>query len=407
VKRSLWLGLVLAILALLALAACGGSTSSSNSGSNNNNSGATTGSANSGGTGGTGGTGSGSSGGGAVQATKFLYGAPGQGVFSAMVGTDGTVTGNQQTFDTGSGAYTLYIAPDPKGRFVYTSELPTFHADQQIGTPAIGAFTLDRNTGTLTRIPGSPYQLAQARSNLVIDPAGTHIYIVQSGGIDMWNIDQNSGALTHATGAPFGTGAGNLIAMSPNGTMLFTVQNGAAEVWSLDATSGKPTQVGASVTTGSSNEWITGISPNGKFLFILNGGSAHTVTVMSIGANGALTQVSGSPFPVHDRPTSITFTPDSKFVYFTISPDTSPTVQGIDAYSVDLSTGNLTAVSGEPFATTHSLGDVVVDASGKYLYAATRDAGLITYTIGSNGALTQSSVATGTINTSQTLVAGP
>lgn len=80
--------------------------------------------------------------------------------------------------------------------------------------------------------------------------------------------------------------------------------------------------------------------------------SAFTINTTT----GALTAVAGSPFAAGTNPRAITTDPSGKFAYVT-----NETGNSVSAYSINTTTGALTAMAGSPFAVgTMPLGIVVV-----------------------------------------------
>jgi 6-phosphogluconolactonase len=102
--------------------------------------------------------------------------------------------------------------------------------------------------------------------------------------------------------------------------------------------------------------------------------SASNVSAYTIDSStGALTAVSGSPFPAGTYPFSVGVAPLGKFVY--VANDFS---NNISAYTINMSTGALTAVSGSPFpgaGTNTTPVSVAVDPSGKFAYVVNEGSG--------------------------------
>ena len=92
------------------------------------------------------------------------------------------------------------------------------------------------------------------------------------------------------------------------------------------------------------------VDSGGHFLFAANT-SDGTVSVFTIDANGALAQISGSPFPsltsstTAAGPRALTLDPTGAFLYVA-----NGTSNNVSAFSVNATTGSLTALSGSPFA---------------------------------------------------------
>jgi len=138
--------------------------------------------------------------------------------------------------------------------------------------------------------------------------------------------------------------------------------------------------------TGGFSSWSSGpvpffansfaVATTAGFMYIsnsfINGGfGGSQIFVYSIDpANGAITQIPGSPFFSFPPPVSIqglATTPDGKYLY-------GADVSGnLFAFSLDETTGVPTSLPGSPFASGPNV-QLVVDPSGKFLYATNVDA---------------------------------
>jgi len=131
------------------------------------------------------------------------------------------------------------------------------------------------------------------------------------------------------------------------------------------------------------------LDPAGKFAYVLNGNSATApfngnVSAYSIGANGALTQLTslGSPFAAGFNPVSVTVDPTGRFVYVANGGDNT-----VSAYSIGAS-GALTPVPRSPFVAGLFPFSVAVEPTGKFAYVGNIGGNLWAYSIGASGALT-------------------
>lgn len=126
---------------------------------------------------------------------------------------------------------------------------------------------------------------------------------------------------------------------------------------------------------------------SGKFLSAPNS-NGNSVSVFSVGQNGALTAVPGSPFPAGSGPTAAAF---GAIHFLYVSNFTDP-LGGISGYSIDQNTGALTPVPGSPFPTLPNAGPggIVVPGAGKFLFVALTNRGSVAaFAVDSNsGALT-------------------
>src|SRR5207253_1554158 len=80
---------------------------------------------------------------------------------------------------------------------------------------------------------------------------------------------------------------------------------------------------------------------------------------------GALTAIPGSPFPAGSTSSSVAVDPTGKFAY--VGNYNSKNVAG---YTINATTGFLTAIPGSPFPAGSTSASVAVDATGKFAYVA-------------------------------------
>src|SRR5260221_1769752 len=110
---------------------------------------------------------------------------------------------------------------------------------------------------------------------------------------------------------------------------------------------------------------------------------SNNVSAYSIGANGALTPVPGSPFAAGNFPASVAVDPTAKFAYVT-----NASSNNVSAYSIGAN-GALTPVPGSPFAAGIDPDSVAVDPTAKFDYVTNLVSNNVSaYSIGANGALT-------------------
>jgi 6-phosphogluconolactonase (cycloisomerase 2 family) len=121
-----------------------------------------------------------------------------------------------------------------------------------------------------------------------------------------------------------------------------------------------------------------------QFAYVANFGfGANNVSAYSIGADGALTPIPGSPFPAGSFPSSVAVDPTGKFAYVTNEHD-----YNVSAYSIGAD-GSLTPVPGSPFAAGSHPGSVAVDPTGKFAYVTNFGSHNVSaYSIGADGSLT-------------------
>ncbi len=227
---------------------------------------------------------------------------------------------------------------------------------------AAGAAKISVTEGTLT--PGT--------STLTVVKGTTHFaYVANSG-------DSNVGEYTvNATTAPYLTALGTATTGTP-----------------------QPTQVI--------------LNPNGLYLYsIATTSGATNVTVFKVAADGTVSDAGLTPTTVTATNILVhgTIDPYGRFLYIT---DNEGGDAAIYAYQISPTDGSLTAVTGSPFTTNvASAASMVIDHTGTYLYAVNEDNNTISsYKIdqtltATGGALTplaaQPTIATGTIPTYATI----
>lgn len=211
-----------------------------------------------------------------------------------------------------------------QNQFLYVSNL-----NDSAG--GISAFTIDQNTGALTPISGSPYATGAAGSfpgpsALVVGGSSQNILYVALVGTSNANnkiaafvIDANTGALTAVPGSPFVTGnAPQSMALVPvtlvgNTEFLYTanVQDQTISAFMVDGNSGTLTSISGSPYHGATSLSGLAVTPTstltGNFFLYASDPQAKTVIAFTInGTTGALSSVSGSPFPAGDAPMLLT-----------------------------------------------------------------------------------------------------
>lgn len=264
-------------------------------------------------------------------------------------------------------------------------------------TNNLAAYSIATNssgTGTLTAISGSPYSLSFQPTSIVVTPNNEYLYVAGLGGIYAYSINSSTGALTIANsgGAVAVTTLASIsMAVSPDGQWLFALsQDGATfNEYQISYSTGTlsilatPTYTAAGGATASPK--MIKVAPNGAYVFaaIGTGGDLVFTLTTSTGALGSTYQQLAAP----DAKTSdnaLTTDANTTYLYIARSGNTT----GVAAYTIGTN-GTLTALAGSPFAAGAGPYSVMIDSTGKYLYSANRTDGTISaYTIGTTGGLT-------------------
>lgn len=212
-------------------------------------------------------------------------------------------------------------------------------------------------------------------------------------GISSYSVDSKTGKLTLVSSFT-GAGpnfAGDLVVTS-SGNFVFAPENvtPGIEVFSVGSNGSLSAIAGSPFPMPIPNLIIGGIAvdPAGKFLFATDPAFDH-IAVYTIGATGALT-VSNTTFssgPAGSSPKGVATDPSGKFLFAANQAGNS-----LAAFTIDSATGNLSPIPGSPFATSAGMPDpIVVHPSGKFLYTGlTQVGGIDGFAIDSQtGALTK------------------
>ena len=251
--------------------------------------------------------------------------------------------------------------------------------------------------GVLTPVPGSPVAIgppgsleATDSNSVAFSPGGRLLAIVYStyengyeaGGVSVFSLGSDN-VLSEVRGSPFANGEGaDSMAFSPDGRFLATLGSTTLSVLSVGAT-GALTEVGA---VQLPNVGGTGLafSPDGRLLAAVDGTNG-TVSVFSVASSGALTQVPGSPFGSNaGYLRGAAFSPNGRFLA-TANLAVGPPVP---MFSVGAG-GRLTEVAQPPlppFVAGGGPDSVVFSPDGRLLAASQGDR-IADYSVASDGTL--------------------
>jgi 6-phosphogluconolactonase len=243
--------------------------------------------------------------------------------------------------------------------------------------------------------------------SIALHPSKNFLYVpnLTSNTVSGFNIDHVSGVLspigtavppTPACASPSVCSNPIGIGINSAGTFLFLLNQGSTapaapasiSVFSIDPARGLLTPIAGSpfafASLSASNPQFLAMSPNASFLYVSNG-ALSTISVFSIGANGALSEISGSPFSAGAGATVAGLAIDSKgqFLYAADSANNK-----IMSFSIAAS-GSLAPVAGSPFATGAAPVAIALDATGSFLYSANRDSGNVSAFKTNSGTLTE------------------
>ena len=265
----------------------------------------------------------------------FLKGPPGTvSVFST--GADGTLSqAGGSPFATGA-RDTVSVAFSPNGRLLAATSLlsPVLDGPSRVSVFSVGP------GGVLAPVSGSPSATGAFAYSVAFSPSGGLLATANAGDntVSVFSV-ASDGALTQVSGSPFGTGTGpSSVAFSPGGALLAVTNFGlgggqpslenTVSVFSV-ASDGALTQVSGSPFTTGNGPGSVAFSPSGRLLATANTGdigvpgfTGNTVSVFSVASGGALTQVSGSPFTTGNVPIAVAFSPGGLLATANFNDDT-------------------------------------------------------------------------------------
>jgi 6-phosphogluconolactonase len=248
-------------------------------------------------------------------------------------------------------------------------------------------YRLNATNGNLTPLEGSPFTNSNldGGSSIAADPAGRFLYATSqyapnNKNVIGFRIDRPTGRLTPIPGSPFGAGAvASAIAIDPSGRFAYVsnFQGNSVSAFKIDQSTGGLLPI-ASYAAGSTPVAVT-VDPLGKFVYVANGFSNDVSGYAINQATGALTQITGSPFPTGNGPRSLAVDPNERFVY--VANQVSANIWG---YTINATSGALAPLGTSPYAVGDAgLTSVAVAPTGAQVYVA-GNGGIYAYSINQN-----------------------
>jgi 6-phosphogluconolactonase len=221
-----------------------------------------------------------------------------------------------------------------------------------------------------------------ASSAFVVTGQPRYLYFISGGGGQLVSkaiVDSASGQL-HMTGY-IPTGANNNATIpcstsDPLNKFLYvgsSVNNGAVfgeiQIYNLDPANGALTPLTGSPFPQTSAVGCIDFEPAGKFAYAVNPniGATGLLTFSADPVSGALTLLTSANLT--GSPTRAAVDPIGKYLYLAAFSSDDSTASAL-GFSIDSSTGALTPIAGTPFALTNVAGTFSFHPSGNFLYMA-------------------------------------
>ena len=256
----------------------------------------------------------------------------------------------------------------------------------------------EKSTGDLQALSVSTFATAPRPVSIALHPSRNFLYVpnLTSNTVSGFSIDHTAGVLT-----PIGTAlpptpvcanvtvCSNPIAAAVNsgGQFLFVLNQGSApsvsasiSVFNIDSTRGLLSPASFTTLAAVSPQFMA-VSPTQGFLYVSNG-AAGNISAFAIGAGGTLTELGGSPFSLGAGANAAGFAIDAKgqFLYAADSANNK-----IATFNV--TGGPLAAVGSFPAGTQPVA--VAVDNTSTFVYSANHGSNDVSGFKSTSGALTQ------------------
>lgn len=252
----------------------------------------------------------------------------------------------------GSGALTP-ASGSPVAGFPYPSVAdPTGNIVYQPSGSDIATMLIDANTGSLIQLADSTGISAFPTA---INSTGTFLYAPDLNGVWAGAVSTTTGTIAVVPGSPYGGMSTSAVAVDPSGSFAFAIHDDSDGnystllAFSIDASTGALTLL--STTQYGFPVSLAGVlvHPSGRFLYASGQGN-NTIQAFTIGAEGTLTPVAGSPFSTGTsgvNPIDMVTDPEGRFLY--VADFDGGEGSAISAFTIDTNTGALTPITGSPF----------------------------------------------------------
>ena len=259
-------------------------------------------------------------------------------------------------------------------------------------TGTIHVFSVTAQAGALIEVPGSPFNAGLMPEQLVVDPTGRFVYVIneQSEDITEFSVNASSGVLTELPGSPFSIGITPVtMTVDPTGRFLYVFANGSVNgvsgeylyEFTVDPVAGVLTSASSSPTLFDFGKGILvtsiAFNPLGNFAYlgqVYNGPVVTPILICAVDFNtGVLSQgipgQCGSVKPSSGEADNLAVSPNNNFLFSIDNP-----FSAADAYTINPGSGLPTEISGSPYPLGNLPVSVVVHPTGNFLYVVNRNA---------------------------------
>ncbi|WUH98695.1 beta-propeller fold lactonase family protein [Spirillospora sp. NBC_00431] len=274
----------------------------------------------------------------------------------------------------------------PDGRRAYTANG---------GDGTISAYTVGED-GALSPL-GEPAAVeGEGPFGIAIAPDGKTLYTANLDSGTVSALSVGADGIPEPIGEPLPTGAPEprTVSASADGRFVYishgrptTGREDKMVVFAVRPGGGlKPTDLPrVSVGSGGNGSDIT---PDGRFIYVASTGS-DAVYAFRIARDGSLSRVQGSPFRTAVFPEDVAVTPDGRHLYVTSPNHDNAVTRNVTGFSIGPD-GTLRTVPGSPFESGEASVGITPSRDGRHLYVSNFEShDLATYNIGKAGVLDQ------------------
>jgi 6-phosphogluconolactonase len=314
-----------------------------------------------------------------LQPPRFAYGANAADWSLTQYRVDPASGQLRHNGNIATGVFPAALIVHPSGRFLFSAAMTD---------DAIHVYRVAPDTGHLSEITQSPVAGGRAPFSFSIHPNGRFVYVsARLGQISAFRFDAQSGVLTPVAGSPFAAQRRTRsVKVHPAGKFLYAsnAYDNSITAYAIDQSSGALSPLpGSPYSTGEKGDlapdllhtvdapkeaggipYTLEIHPSGKFLYVTNWMGASLSLFRIDLHSGALTPLKGNPMTTGNSPYAVTAHPSGRFVYVT-----SWDAEAIFGYAVDESSGQLKELPNSPFYTP-ALNpiDLTFNAAGSLAY---------------------------------------
>jgi 6-phosphogluconolactonase (cycloisomerase 2 family) len=256
------------------------------------------------------------------------------------------------------------------GRLLYAGD----STGNQIFALSIGS------DGAAGLLGGMTLHFQSGPQGVAVDPGATTLYAALSNGVRPYAIG-SSGGLTAGIAASAGTGP-SAVALAPSGKNLYVANTGSNSVarYAVSLGGSLPASPSATVNTGdgSAPDGLA-MTPDGRFIYVADSGT-HAISGYSVDSvTGDLTELANSPFDVGSStsaPAGLAVAPSGAFLYAALKGDNA-----MAGLSIDGATGDLSSLTGSPYAAGTAPAAVAVRSDGGLALVANSGGSVSRYTL--------------------------